>query len=173
MMSRGPVNKFWDAGDWGTGDLLTMRYRSDRSASSRRAFTLVELMVVLIIMGVVAGLAMPRYTRSVAIAKERRALNNLYMIHAAEINYRKYNGVYWPPAGPLENLAAINANLVLNILADGDTYTCRFQPSPGSGFECVVTFDNGAYELTLIEDPIQEGVNPCCSDGACPLTAAC
>lgn len=150
-----------------------MRNLFDPYASSRHAFTLVEVIIVMVIIGVIAGLALPRYARSVSIAKERRALNNLYMIHAAEINYKKYNGVYWPPAGPLENLAAINTNLVLNILADGDTYTCRFQPSPGSGYECKVLFDNGTYELEMHEDPVSEGVNPCCSAGACPLTAAC
>lgn len=130
-------------------------------------------MVVLIIIGVVAGLAMPRYNRSIAIAKERRALNNLLLIATAEVTYKKYNTVYWPPGGPWQNLAAINTNLALNILADGDTYRCRFQPSPGSGYQCEATFFNGLYTLYLEETPISEGVNPCCSAGACPLTPAC
>ena len=150
-----------------------MRYKYNPSTSSCHAFTLVEVIIVMVIIGVIAGLALPRYTRSVTIAKERRALNSLYMIHAAELTYKKHNVVYWPPGGPWQDLAAVNSNLGLNILADGDTYRCRFRPSPGSGYTCEATFDNGAYTLELDEDPISEGVNPCCSAGACPLTTAC
>ncbi len=139
----------------------------------KRGFTLVELMVVIVIVGVLTALAIPKYTHSVSVAKERRALNNLHLIYAAETTYQKYNNVYWPPGGPLQNLAAINSNLTLNILADGDTYTCRFRPSPGSGYDCRAAFDNNTYELQLTEDALQEGVNPCCSNGVCPLTPAC
>ncbi len=134
-----------------------------------RSFTLVELMVVLVIIGGITALAIPKFTRSVTTTKERRALNSLYLIHDAQVTYQKHTGAYWPPSGT-ENLAAINSNLTLNLLADGDTYTCRFQ---SGGYECQVEFDNGDYELELTEDPLQDGVNPCCSSGACPITPAC
>lgn len=144
-----------------------MSYHANHRLSS--AFTLVEVMIVIIIMGVMAGLAIPQYTRSVTISKERRALNNLYLIHNANITYQRHNGNYWPPSGS-EDLAAINTNLAINILADGDTYTCIFV---ASSYQCTAQFDNNAYTLRLISSPIAEGVNPCCSAGTCPLTAAC
>ncbi len=127
-------------------------------------------MVVLIIIGAISALALPKFTRSVAIAKERRALNNLYLIHGANITYQKHNGSYWPPSGPAQNLAAINTNLAINILADGDTYSCSYV---ASSYQCTAQFDNAAYTLRLTSAAIAEGVNPCCSAGACPLTTAC
>lgn len=144
-----------------------------RTARNLRAVTLMEVLVALIIIGVIAGLAIPKFTRSVAITKERRALNNLYSIHAAQLTYRKANNVYWPPAGPTQPLADINTNLVLNILADGDTYTCNPDLTPGSGYECFAQFDNNSYTLKVTEDATAENVNPCCSAGSCPLTSAC
>lgn len=148
-----------------------MRYHANRRSSS--AFTLVEVMIVLIIIGAISALALPKFTRSVSIAKERRALNNLYLIHSAQLTYLKHNGAYWPPSGPVENLASINTNLSLNILADGDTYTCRFRPAVQNYYECLAQFDNAAYELKLDGRAISEGVNPCCNAGACPLSAVC
>lgn len=151
--------------DQNTGPVICQR--------NTKGFTLVELMVILIIVGAITALAIPQFTRSITISRERRALNNLHLIHSAEITYQKNNNVYWPPGGAVQNLAAINTNLFLNVLADGDTYTCRFKPPPGSGYDCRAAFDNAAYELRVTEAAIADGVNPCCSSGACPITPAC
>lgn len=168
-----PCRSFWDAGDWGAGDPLTMRNKSNQFTCSRRAFTLVELMIVIVIIGAIAAFALPKYTQSVTLAKERRAGSNLLLIYNAQLNYLKYNNVYWPPAAGTQPLAQINANLALNIIADGDTYTCRHGAPPGTGYTCLAQFDNGAYELQITQAPLQANINPCCSAGACLTVSAC
>lgn len=138
--------------------------RNSLPHGSRHAFTLMEMMVVIIALGAITAIALPNYNRSVAIARERRALNNLYLIHDAE----KSSSI---PAGSTYNLSQINTNLALNILADGDVYQCQFN-NPNV-YTCTVQFHSGAYQLTLTGDPVDTTDNPCCSAGACPLTPAC
>ena len=138
----------------------------------RWGFTLMELMVVLIILGAITAIALPKYTQSLAAATERRAINNLYLIHSAEKTYYANYNDYWPPNGPIYDLAQINTALGLNILAGGDTYTCRFKPGPSNGYTCKALFYNSSYELSIIEAAVGN-TNPCCSVGSCPITPAC
>ena len=150
-----------------------MRDHFKNHSHYHRGFTLMELMVVLVILSVITALALPNYNKSVANAKERRALNNLYLIYGAEKTYFARNSsVYWPPNGPLYTLAQINTSLGLNILADGDTYTCRFKPGPSTGYTCKALFHSDLYELKMTEASI-DAANPCCSVGTCPITPAC
>ncbi len=126
-------------------------------------FTLMELMVVVTIVGIIAGFAIPNYAKSVERAHRKDAENNLMIIHAAQQLYAANNAsAYW--AGG--NLAAINLNLGLNIIANGMTYTCA---GGGAAFNCTAVRVGGwAFTVTVNQGAIVPGGgNPSCG-GTCP-----
>lgn len=139
-------------------------------------FTLFEMMVVLCIIGVIAGLSLPQYGRSVERTHRKDAENQMILIHSAQSQYSARNsGAYWGPAAgstPEEKLADINLNLGLNILPNGMQYDCTItNPVPGTfGYSCSATRATGtAYVVAVTESPISTGVNPSCSPvSACP-----
>jgi prepilin-type N-terminal cleavage/methylation domain-containing protein len=138
-----------------------------------KGFTLMELMVVLIIMGVVAGLAMPKYAQSLERSHRKDAENQLMLIHSAQDMYAsRNNNVYWGPAvgaTPALKLADINQNLGLNILANGMDYDCT-TANGGEDYTCTATRNGGAaFIITVTEAVINPGVNPSCAPvAACP-----
>jgi prepilin-type N-terminal cleavage/methylation domain-containing protein len=60
----------------------------------KHAFTLVELMVVVLILGALAFVAIPRIGQSVDNAKKRACEANIYMINQAIDKYYLANGVF-------------------------------------------------------------------------------
>lgn len=73
----------------------------------KKSFTLIELIIVVIIVAVLAGYAIPHFVRSVERAKGGKAKHALGLIAQAEKIFRADNGVY---------IAAVSPNLdsVLN-----------------------------------------------------------
>lgn len=91
---------------------------------TKKAFTLTEIMIVMVIVAIMASWGLPQYTRAISRARARNAMNNLTMIHAANLIYQaRHGGSNFVGA----NLAAINnmngANS-LNIVSGGLNYAC-------------------------------------------------
>lgn len=62
----------------------------------REGFTLMELIVVIVIVGILAALAAPIYTKTKEKALDREAVSALKLIQAAEKIYRMEQGFYFP-----------------------------------------------------------------------------
>ena len=127
-----------------------------------KGFTLMELMVVVIIIGIIAAFAIPNYNKSVQKAHERDMLTQLISIHAANLLYRSYNGDYWDTGGADKNTAEINSALSINIIAGSGT-TYNYNSADGSGFTATATWD--PCDLSVTEAPIDSN-NPCRASGA-------
>ncbi|MBI1976415.1 MAG: prepilin-type N-terminal cleavage/methylation domain-containing protein [Candidatus Omnitrophica bacterium] len=58
-------------------------------ADERRSYTLVEVMVVIVMLSVVAGIAIPFYTQVVDNSKAKTAQNTLILIRHAKLTYER------------------------------------------------------------------------------------
>jgi prepilin-type N-terminal cleavage/methylation domain-containing protein len=72
---------------------------------SQKGFTLIELMIVVVIIGILAALAIPRFMRATTKAKQSEAKQILKQIYTMQQTYKQANDTYW-----IHAVAATNAN---------------------------------------------------------------
>ena len=133
---------------------------------NKRAFTLMELITVVVIVSIIAAFAIPNYNRSVLKAHEKDIVANMRAIVAAEEIYRSENGVYWPTGfgGMLTPL--INTNLRLGIVENQVVYTCfRFG---GLGHMCQAIYQPNPQWTIRMSTFSAVPWNIVCFGGGCP-----
>ncbi len=131
--------------------------------SDSKGFTLIEIIVVTVILGILAAVALPNYTTMITQQAARAAKNNLITIYNAQWNYYFTNGFYCkdtaiPPhiCDTLTGSAtSINTNLSLNIIDNNFTYQCKQGGGSANGFQCQATnISDNDLILTLTNNPI-------------------
>lgn len=135
----------------------------------KSAFTLVELMVVVIIIGILASVGIPKYMKTVTSAQIRDIMTQLTTLHAANEIYRAQDGDEYLPGSGL-SLTQINSGLNINIIAQSNV-TYDYTRSSKTTYTADATFTAGGatYTISLTQDPISS-TNPSCaaSPGSCP-----
>ncbi|MBI5024536.1 MAG: prepilin-type N-terminal cleavage/methylation domain-containing protein [Candidatus Omnitrophica bacterium] len=131
--------------------------------SREQSFTLMELMIVVVIIGVIAGFAIPSYQKAIEKNEEKTAVVKLQTIRAGMKIYLAKNGGY--PAFDMATVTAINANLGLSVVADTMTYQC-LQNDNGETNVCTATSPDSSWSIHW-HDPGGNGLIHC-GAGTCP-----
>ena len=80
-----------------------------------KGFTLTEVLIVIVILGVVTGVAIPSYMNQMEQSRANEAKIDLNTIYMAEKVFMLKNGVYWPPSGTNSNISQINQALGIEL----------------------------------------------------------
>lgn len=99
---------------------------------NRKGFTLIELMIVVVIIGILASLAIPRFMTASTRAKQSEAKQLLKQIYTMEHAYRQANAAYGDAGtaaagGSFPNIGVEimnSAKYSYTIVAAANTFTC-------------------------------------------------
>ena len=141
----------------------------------KNAFTLVELMIVVVLLGMIAAFGIPNYSKSHDRVNEKTGQYNLSVIDSAMEMYRIRNAGYPDPGGlpdptvTISNISEINAALSLGIIEQNMTYACT-DDDDNTTFSCTAAEGGWTLSITQADDGIV-----CCLGGAnlCPTIADC
>lgn len=87
--------------------------------NKKNGFTLIELMIVVVIIGILAAMAIPRFMRASAKAKQSEAKEILKQIYVMERAYRQEKECYYPSDGssvtvqPGENISSLYVEIMI------------------------------------------------------------
>ncbi len=111
---------------------------------SRKGFTLIELMIVVVIIGILAALAIPRFMQATTKSKQSEAKGILKQIYTMERTYRQ------DPA---------NGNTYLACAAAGDfaNLGVELQPQPPRLYTYVVVADATTFTATATANLDDDG----------------
>ena len=71
-----------------------MRFSVKSFLGNQRGFTMLEMLIVISIAGVLAAVAVPRFTNAIALANTARVQSDLQVLNAAIVMYQAENGAY-------------------------------------------------------------------------------
>lgn len=128
-----------------------------------RAFTLTEIIMVIIIISIITAFMVPNYFKTILKADERNMIANLMAMRAAVELYTTGGGT----VGTWNSLSTINNNLATSIIDPKATYAC--QNAPGATNQCTATHPRGW--AIQFHDEHSDGLLHC-SAGTCPSCPA-
>ena len=117
--------------------------KNTKTVRNSRGFTLVELMIVVVIIGILAALAIPRFTRATTKAKQSEAKSILKQIYTMQLGYRHEHDIYFvdpTPANAANPLAFESLGLGVEImLVARYTYTISSTDAGATNFSATAT----------------------------------
>jgi type IV pilus assembly protein PilA len=137
-------------------------------AKTRKGFTLVELAVVIVIIGVLAAFGVPRFLKSVERSKAAEAFAYLAAVRSSQERYQAQNGIYAADPTALDIVAGAPKYFTVGTIAAGstgslqDSWTLtltRTGASAGYGAYTVI-FTQSGYDSTNSGIQALPDINP-------------
>lgn len=131
---------------------------------SELSFTLIELMITVLIVGILATFVTLGFQRTIQGAREKETRLNLIILKTGQTLYKQHHGAYYPNiTGWLAGISALNSNLDLNIIENPNFfYACEKQLS---NYTCYGSYNgNGAFQYRITNN---DDV-PICNYGCLP-----
>jgi prepilin-type N-terminal cleavage/methylation domain-containing protein len=125
---------------------------------SRKGFTLVELAVVIVIIGVLAAFGVPKFLNSVERSKAAEAFAYLSAIREAEERYLAQQGVYAADASALD--IALQTPKYFGVASTISTTSGNATTPPAWSLKLTrveTTSSKGAYTVTFTQDGFDAG----------------
>lgn len=134
---------------------------------NKTGFTIIEIIIAIILVGLLSAMAMPNFSRSIKKGYERNAIAQLQALKAAAELYKDVDGGY--PTATNANVAWINSTFQLNLIEKDITF--RYTGNANS-FTADAILPSGTI-IRILELPVSN-TNPCCESGVCLLlTSSC
>jgi prepilin-type N-terminal cleavage/methylation domain-containing protein len=131
----------------------------------QKGFTLIELMIVVVIIGILAALAIPRFMTATTKSKQSECKGILKQIYTMERTYRQQNNTYWGQgtttnAGAGNTFAPIGVEVTSNALY---TYTITTATTTNLlvTATCSILDDDATVDVWTINE---QGVLICTTD---------
>lgn len=144
--------------------MATLALSNQRPAKSRKGFSLVELSVVVIIIGVLAAFGVPRLLQSVERSKASEAFNYLAAVRTAQERYQARLGTYAVDFTELDmqQSAPTYFTVPTAISADETTWSLQLTRAGASaGYGAyTVSFNEDGYDTDTSASSIPAAVNP-------------
>lgn len=128
----------------------------------KNAYTIMEILVVVILLGIIAGFALPNYTNYIKRANVRDMGAQLRTLHAANMIYHAQTGSYLSAS----SLATVNSGLNINLISNNNTFA--YSRSTPQTYTASFTNTSGTtFRVTVTQIPLASN-NPSCTIGTCP-----
>ncbi len=82
---------------------------------NKKSFTLIEILIVIVMIGILSGIALPLYNTTKEKMLDKEAKANLLLIQVAEKIRIMETGSYYPSSGSVSVITDINSSLRLKL----------------------------------------------------------